>query len=56
VLLQHSVLLTFVDGEQHESEKRLLADLCERMGIAGDEAGALLSAAEERAKQALPLL
>jgi uncharacterized tellurite resistance protein B-like protein len=56
VLLQHSVLLTFVDGEQHESEKRLLADLCERMGIADEESGALMSAAEERAKQALHLL
>jgi uncharacterized tellurite resistance protein B-like protein len=56
VLLQHSVLLTFVDGEQHESEKRLLADLCERMSIAGDEAGPLMRAAEERAKQTLQLL
>ena len=56
VLLQHSVLLTFVDGEQHEAEKRLLGELCERMGIGGDEAAVLVGAAEERARQSLHLL
>ncbi len=56
VLLQHSVLLTFADGEQHEAEKRLLGQLCERMGIGADEAAVLVSAAEERAKQSLHLL
>jgi uncharacterized tellurite resistance protein B-like protein len=56
VLLQHSVLLTFVDGEQHESERQILGELCERMGIRGEEASALMSAAEQRAKQTLHLL
>ena len=56
VLLQHSVLLSYLDGEQHESEKRLLAELCERMGIRDPEAQALMAAAEQRAKQLLHLL
>src|SRR5262249_30168754 len=30
VLLQHAVLLTFIDGEQAEEEKTLLRGLCER--------------------------
>jgi uncharacterized tellurite resistance protein B-like protein len=56
VLLQHAVLLTFVDGEQHESEKRLLEQLSERLGIHEPEAGALVAAASERAKQMIHLL
>ncbi len=56
VLLQHAVLLSFVDGEQHELEKRLLGQLAERMGIPGPEAAPLMAAAEERAKQMVHLL
>lgn len=56
VLLQHAVLLSFIDGQQHEAEKRLLGLLAERMGIALTEASSLMTAAEGRAKQALHLL
>jgi DnaJ-domain-containing protein 1 len=56
VLLQHAVVLSFIDGEQHETEKRLLEQLAERMGIALTEASSLMAAAEGRAKQMLNLL
>ena len=38
VLLQHAVLLTYIDGEQHEKEKQLIGDLCERLHIPQTEA------------------
>jgi uncharacterized tellurite resistance protein B-like protein len=56
VLLQHAVLLTFIDGEQHEKEKALIEQLCERLHIPDIEAQGLISAAEQRARQALELL
>jgi tellurite resistance protein len=56
VLLQHAVLLTYIDGEQHEQEKKLLDELCERLRIPGVEAAGLIVAAEERAKKFLNLL
>jgi tellurite resistance protein len=56
VLLQHAVLLTYIDGEQHETEKKLLEELCERLRIPGLEAKGLIDAAEERAKKFLNLL
>ncbi len=55
-LLQHAVLLTFVDGHQSAEEVQLLATLCERLRIPRDEGSALLSAAEVRAKRLLNLL
>jgi uncharacterized tellurite resistance protein B-like protein len=56
VLLQHAVLLTYIDGEQHEKEKQVLEALCERLRIPGVEAKGLIAAAEERAKKFLNLL
>ena len=56
VLLQHAVLLTFIDGEQAESEKKLLGDLGEKLRIPPEERDALVSAATERAKTFLSLL
>jgi tellurite resistance protein len=56
VLLQHAVLLTFIDGEQHESEKKLLDELCEILRIPGIEASGIIAAAEQRAKSFLDLL
>jgi tellurite resistance protein len=50
VLLQHAVLLSFVDGEQHVREKKLLDDLCETLRIPGLEAKGIVSAAEDRAR------
>jgi tellurite resistance protein len=56
VLLQHAVLLTFVDGEQHESEKKFVDELVRALEIPSDEAQALVTAAEARAKRFLKLL
>ena len=56
VLLQHAVLLTFADGEQHVDEAKILTDLAARLKIPGDEAKAVIAEAEVRAKKHLGLL
>ncbi len=56
LLVQHAVLLTFIDGAQSPDEKTLLAQLCEKLRIPANEATSLLSAAESRAKRFLDLL
>lgn len=55
-LLQHAVLLTFVDGEQSPEEKDFLAGLCDKLRIPTVEAQPLLAAAEARAKRFMNLL
>jgi len=54
-LLQHAVILTYVDGEQSEEERTLLGQLTERLRIPADEAKELVEAAEKRAKRLLEL-
>ena len=56
LLLQHAVLLSFVDGEQDQKEKQLIDELCEVLRIPGIESRGLIVAAEERAKSLLMLL
>jgi len=56
LLVQHAVLLTFIDGAQSSEEKTLLGQLCEKLRIPPAEATTLLSAAESRAKRFLDLL
>jgi len=56
ILLQHAVLLTFVDGEQHESEKKFITELCRTLEISDEEAQVLIAPAEARAKRFLNLL
>ncbi len=56
ILLQHAVLLTFVDGHQDATEKAFLGTLCEKLRIPDDEAKTLVEAAEARAKRFLNLL
>lgn len=56
VLLQHAVLLTFIDGEQHEKEKKILEDLCQKLHIPTLEAKGIIDAATQRAKGFLDLL
>ncbi len=56
LLLQHAVVVTYVDGEQSEEEKRLLEQLVERLRVPKEEAEPLLSAAEQRVKRHLELL
>ena len=55
-LVQHAVLLTFIDGEQQATEKDFVAELARYVGIGDDEAGALISQAELRARRNLQLL
>lgn len=56
VLLQHAVLLTYVDGEQAASEKQFVHDLCAKLRIPDEEAKPLIEGAETRAKRFLNLL
>lgn len=56
VLLQHAVLISFVDGSQDEKEKRLIDELCEVLRIPAVEARGIVRAAEERAKSMLGVL
>jgi uncharacterized tellurite resistance protein B-like protein len=56
VLVQHAVLLTFVDGHQDETEKAFIGTLCDTLRIPGEEAKSLVEAAEARAKRFLNLL
>jgi uncharacterized tellurite resistance protein B-like protein len=56
VLLQHAVLLTFVDGEQGDEERAFVAALCKKLGLPEAEAKHLVELAEGRAKKYLALL
>ncbi len=56
VLVQHAVLLTYVDGTQDQTEKAFIDALCQRLHIPDDEAKALVGSAEARAKRFLNLL
>jgi tellurite resistance protein len=55
-LLQHAVILTYIDGHQSEKEKEILAQLVTKLRIPADEAGSLLAQADERAKRLISLL
>ncbi|MCA9662532.1 MAG: TerB family tellurite resistance protein [Myxococcales bacterium] len=56
LLLQHAVILTYIDGEQSEEEVTVLGELVERLRIPAAEAKVLLEASEARAKRLLDLL
>jgi len=56
VLIQHAVLLTFIDGKQNENEKKFVEELARYVGIPDAEAGALITAAEARARKNQQLL
>jgi len=56
VLLQHAVLLSFADGEQHATESTLIKELAVKLRIPEDEATAVITEAEARAKKNLNLL
>lgn len=56
LLLQHAVILTFIDGEQSADEVRVLDELVQRLKIPAAEAKVLLEAAEAHAKRLLDLL
>lgn len=56
LLLQHAVILTFVDGEQSDTERQVLDELVERLHLPAAEAKVLMQASENRAKQLIDLL
>jgi len=56
VCLQHAVLLSFADGEQHPAESKLIAELATKLRIPADEAKSVIAEAEARAKKNLKLL
>ncbi|MFT5353544.1 MAG: tellurite resistance protein [Polyangiales bacterium] len=56
MLLQHAVILSYVDGEQSEDEKLVLDRLVTKLKVPLEEAGPLLEAATVRAKRMLELL
>ena len=55
-LLQHAVLLSYVDGKQDEKEKTLIGELVQALEIPPLEARDLVRDSEERAKSLLKLL
>jgi tellurite resistance protein len=56
VLLQHAVILTYIDGQQSDKEKQLLQELVAKLRIPEDEAQHILAAADERARRLVSLL
>ncbi len=56
MLLQHAVVVTYVDGEQSDSEQALLRELAERLHVPEQEAASLLASAAERVRRHLGLL
>lgn len=56
VLIQHAVLLTFIDGTQDAKEKKFVEELARYVGIPDAEAASLITSAEARARKNLQLL
>ncbi|MBK6519610.1 MAG: hypothetical protein IPM79_34685 [Polyangiaceae bacterium] len=56
VLVQHAVLLTFIDGTQNVHEKEYVEQMARYIGVPDDEAKHLIEVAEQRAKRNLRLL
>ena len=56
MLLQHAVILTFVDGHQSDKEKEILQELVQKLRLPPAEADPLIASAEARAKKLAALL
>ncbi len=56
VVLNHAVLLSFVDGVQGPEEKAFLTQMAERLKVPTDEAKTIFEAGEGRAKKFLSML
>ena len=56
VLLQHAVLLTFIDGVQDDKEIAFVRELAKHLAIPEAEADALIASAEARALKHIGLL
>jgi len=56
MLFSHAVLLTWVDGNQHEKEKEFLDALAKHLRLTENERSTIETASSERAKKYLKLL
>lgn len=56
LLLQHAVIVTYIDGQQTDDEVKVLGELAGRLHIPEDEAKSLLEVAGDRARRLLDLL
>jgi len=56
VLLQHAVIVTYIDGTQSEKEREVLHALIAKLRVPAEEAETILLDAETRAKRLLSLL
>lgn len=54
-LLNHAVVLTYIDSEQSDAEKALLVDLVAALRIPAEQAGPIILAAEARVKRLLQI-
>ena len=55
-LVQHAVVLSFVDGHQDAKETQMLRELVKRVKLSETDAAAVIEAAEVRARRLLELL
>ncbi len=53
LLLNHAVVLTFIDGNQSDEEKALIDGLTKTLGIWADEADEIVTSATKRAERLL---
>lgn len=56
MLLQHAVILSYIDGGQSSAELDVIDELVDKLGIPEKEADELVAAANTRAKRLLDLL
>jgi len=56
LLLQHAVILSYIDGGQSGAELDVIDELVDKLGIPEKEADELVAAANTRAKRLLDLL
>ncbi len=56
IVLQHAVVMSFVDGHQDESERVMLKELARKLRIPDTEAKTLLESGAERARKNLGTL
>jgi tellurite resistance protein len=53
LLLNHAVVLTYIDGQQSDDEKKLIESLVKKLGIWADEAEEIITSATKRAERLL---
>jgi uncharacterized tellurite resistance protein B-like protein len=56
LLLQHAVILSYIDGGQSEVELDVIDDLVDRLSIPEKEADEIIASANQRAKRLMDLL